>query len=309
MSEAQRSPNRTGSAQDPTTWDVETFRGNVAAFLEDAVRETGTILPLTRVRHQVEQDPTFQDVVRQWSGWSGAQRLDAWKKIPEMVERAIREVLPTCVQCGECCRRGSPTLMLDDLELLQSGAIPWRLLVTLRRGEPVRSAFEDKPAILVDERIKLREKPGTRECVLFDETTHQCAVYANRPIQCRAQACWDPEQARLLENELYLARRDIFKGVELLLDLMAEHDRRCAFDRLNAAFMRLAQGEDHTLDEVLQMVAFEDHFRAFFAEQLKIPGDHLDLVFGRSFVDLAPLFGFRVRTEEDGARCLVQEAE
>lgn len=226
-----------------------------------------------------------------------------------MVERVLREVLPTCVQCGECCRRGSPTLMLDDLEILQTGAIPWNRLVTLRRGEPVRSSFEDKPAILVDERIKLREKPGTRECVLYDETTRQCTVYSNRPMQCRAQACWDPQEARSLENELYLARRDIFKGVELVLDLMAEHDRRCAFDHLNAAFMRLAQNAESALDDVLQLVAFEDHFRSFFADQWKIPPDQLDLVFGRSFTELVSLFGFSVRTEGDGTRCLVQEVE
>ncbi|MHC1744774.1 MAG: YkgJ family cysteine cluster protein [Syntrophobacteraceae bacterium] len=309
MSESQGSERQSRSARNPAEWDLETLLGNVTDFLDDVVRETDTPLPVARVRYQVEQEHAYQEMLRQWSRWTGPQRLDAWKKIPEMAERAIREVLPACVQCGECCRRGSPTLVLEDLEVLQSADIPWEKLVTLRRGEPVRSAFEDKPAILVDERIKLQERPGTRECVLFDNTTNQCMVYANRPMQCRAQACWDPQEARSLENEPYLTRRDIFKNVELLLDLMAEHDKRCAFDKLNAAFMRLAGKKDSSLEEVLQLVAFEDHFRTFFADQLKIPTENMNLVFGRSFADLVPLFGFRVQTEPDGTQCLVQEEE
>jgi Fe-S-cluster containining protein len=305
MPESQKSR----TVKNPAEWDLETFLSNVADFLGEVVRATGTPLPLRRVRVQVEQDPSYQEIIRQWPRWTGAQRMEAWRRIPEMAERAIREVLPACVLCGECCRKGSPTLVLEDLEILRSGRIPWGRLMTLRRGEPVRSAFEDKPAILVDERIKLKEKPETRECVLFDETTNQCMVYSDRPMQCRAQACWDPGEAKYLENEPYLTRRDIFKDVELLLDLMAEHDNRCAFDKLNAAFMRLAQNEGATLEEVLQLLAFEDHFRDFFAEQLKIPEDNLELVFGRSFADLAPLFGFRVREEPDGTRCLVPEGE
>lgn len=307
MPDSQQSEHQSRSTRNPAEWDLDTFLGNVSEFLDDVVREMKTSLPVSRVRYQMAQESAYQEMLREWTGWTGPRRLEAWRKIPEMAERAIREVLPACVQCGECCRRGSPTLLLEDLEILQSGGIPWEKLVTLRRGEPVRSAFEDKPAILVDERIKLQERPGTHECVLFDHATNQCTVYANRPMQCRAQACWDPQEARSLENEPYLTRRDIFKNVELLLELMVEHDQRCAFDKLNAAFMRLAESAEASLDEVLQLVAFEDHFRTFFAEQLKIPADNLNLVFGRSFADLVPLFGFRVRTEPDGTQCLVQE--
>lgn len=307
MSESQPKQKEARITRSPAEWDLETLLQRVADFLVDVVRETGTTLPLARIRHQVEQDVSYQEMIQMWPRWTEAERLQAWRRIPELAERAIQDVLPTCVRCGECCLGGSPTLMLEDLEILQSGKIPWEMLVTLRRGEPVRSAFEDKPAILVDERIKIREKPGSRECALYDETTRECTVYADRPMQCRAQTCWDPTQTKLLENELYLARRDIFKDLELLLDLIAEHDRRCGFEKLTAAFLRLAQNEGATLEEVRELVALEDHFRTFLGEKLQIPADNLELVFGRSFSDMVPLFGFRVRMEPDGTRCLVQE--
>ena len=91
------------------------------------------------------------------------------------------------------------------------------------------------------------------------------------------------------------------------MDLIAEHDQRCAFEKLNEAFGRLAESKGSSVTEVLELLAYEDHFRQFFRERLNIPGDTLDLVFGRSFADLLPLFGFRVETEPDGSCCLMPE--
>jgi hypothetical protein len=120
-----------------------------------------------------------------------------------------------------------------------------------------------------------------------------------------AQACWDPKEAEQVSKLPYLTRGDIFEGVELLLDIIKEHDIRCAFDKLNEAFKRLEETQGETVDEVLDLMAYEDHFRAFLAEKLNIPEDNLELVFGRSFADLSSCFGFKVEKEPDGSRCLV----
>lgn len=77
--------------------------------------------------------------------------------------------------------------------------------------------------------------------------------------------------------------------------------------KLSDAFAELAETNGREIDRVLELMAHEDHFRHFFAERLNIPEDTLDLVFGRSFAELAPLFGFHVVTEPDGSRCLVPE--
>jgi Fe-S-cluster containining protein len=225
----------------------------------------------------------------------------------EHVTTTTDERLPVCVQCGECCRNGSPTLHLEDLELLQREVIPWRQLVTLRAGEPAYSPFDAKPFLLPCECIKIREKPGSNRCVFLDDETAQCRIYNDRPVQCRAQACWDPAPARQLSQLPYLTRRDIFREVELLIDIIAQHDQRCSFEKLSGVFTHLAESQGGAIDEALELLAYEDHFRHFFAERLNIPGDTLDLVFGRSFEELAPLFGFRVVTEPDGSHCLMSE--
>jgi Fe-S-cluster containining protein len=198
---------------------------------------------------------------------------------------------------------------MEDLELLRQGKVSWNALYTLRRGEPVRSPFEDKLFFLLDERIKIREKNGSRECALFDGANDLCTIYADRPTQCRAQACWDPSLAKQVAEQPYLTRRDIFQEVELLLDLMTEHDKRCAFDKLKAAFEALEKSKGENVDEVLELLAYEDHFRHFLGEQLKIPEDFLELVFGRSFADQVSVFGFKVVEEPDSTRCLVPDRD
>lgn len=291
----------------PTQWDDAAFRRNWSEFLQQLVEENENALPFKRIQYQVEQSPIFQEVVVRWSGMNGTERLGAWKRLLQAAEEVSREVLPACVQCGTCCRKGSPTLQLEDLELLQTGRIQWNQLVTLRRGEPVQSPFEQKPFFLLDERIKIRERDNTGECIFLNDETSLCGIYADRPIQCRAQACWDPAPGQDISKQPYLTRRDIFKGVDLLIELIAEHDRRCGFRTLDEAFARLLETRGEAVDEVLKVLSYEDHFRSFLCEKLNIPSDQQELVFGRSFSDLVPLFGFKVIEEPDGSRCLAPE--
>jgi len=62
-----------------------------------------------------------------------------------------------------------------------------------------------------------------------------------------------------------------------------------------------------SIDAVIELLSYEDHFRHFLADQLKIPADNLGLIFGRSHAQLVPLFGFRVEKEPDGTRRLVPD--
>lgn len=296
-------------AQSPASWPVDVLRENVLAYVEALRQDPENRVPPERVVLQLTQDPDFQAVLKTWDGLDGASRVSAWKKVLGLAEHHAREVLPACVMCGECCRMGSPTLHMDDLELLQKGAIPWEAVYTLRRGEPVHSPFKKDLFFLLDERLKVREKPGTKECLFLDGESRRCLIYADRPLQCRAQACWDPAPAEDLSKQPYLTRRDIFKDVELLLEVMAEHDRRCRFDQLAAAFSEMEASKGASVDRVLHLLAYEDHFRTFMGEKLGIPADQLELVFGRSFACLAQLFGYRVDTEPDGTRLLVPDRE
>lgn len=303
----EKTSERNSTPSYPANWDTDTLRQNWLEHLHSLIRESESPLPLKRLQYQLEQNTVYHDVMQRWPKMDGNTRLQAWKILLEYSEQAVGEILPTCVQCGECCRKGSPTLHMDDIELLGQGKLEWNQLVTLREGEPVRSPAKDEIFFLLDERIKVREKPGTQECVFLDDTNDRCSIYVDRPLQCRAQACWDSKEAEQLAKQAYLTRRDIFAGIELLLDVTAQHQQRCSFAKLQETVERLGEKEDKGIDELLEMLAYEDHFRSFFSQQFNIPENTLDLVFGRSFAELVAIFGLRVEREADGSRRLVAD--
>lgn len=307
MTHAEKTSELIASLGYPADWDAETFRRNLNEYLDLLAQQGEISIPVKRVRFQVEDSSVYQDLLKQWAKLSATERLNGWKNLLEAIEGISREVLPACTQCGECCRKGSPTLHKEDLEILREGKLPWNALFTLRPGEPVKSAIRNELLFLKEDRIKIREKSGSEECIFFNGEKDLCSIYADRPVQCRAQACWDPKEATQLANEPFLTRGEIFEGVDLVLDLIGEHEKRCSFEKLNEAFKRLEESKGETVDQVLELLAYEDHFRHFFAGRLNIAADTLELVFGRGFADLVSLFGFEVRTEPDGTRRLAPE--
>jgi len=264
-------------------------------------------MPPERIRFQAEQAPAYREALVKWERMTGEQRVSTWQDLLHNVPTSLEEVLPICVRCGQCCKRGSPSLHAEDLALLREEKIPWDKLVTLRRGEPVRSPESAGAFYLGEERIKLREKAGSGECVFFDSGGSSCAIYSDRPLQCRVQACWDAEAPAALDGERLLTRRDIFAEVGVLLDLLDEHDARCSFEKLREAFEDLRQSAGKSIDTVVDLLAFEEHFRDFVCEKLHIPVGIGDLVFGRRLADRVRLFGFKVLEDADGGRTLLAE--
>ncbi len=294
------------SINHPSAWDIDQFWANWIVFVEALLKEEGNLLiPSRRIRWQIEQTPAFQEAVSGWDKMKGSLRFDAWKRLLPAAEDACRTILPVCVQCGECCRMGSPTLHLEDLVLLQSGKIPWDEIVTLRKGEPARSPFDGRPFVLPEERIKVREKEGLRECVFLISQSDRCSIYVDRPLQFRAQACWDPTPARDTAELAFLLRDHIFEGVDLLLEIIAEYETRCGFAVLSGAFEELSRSNGGNVQEVLRLLSYEEHFRQFVSDKFKIPARNMELLFGRSFAQMSTLFGFRVAEKPDGTRCLL----
>ncbi len=288
----------------PSTWDVAALTERWDALLAELTATSQLGMHAKRIRVQAEADRSVADVLERWPQMSGAERTGAWTELEQGARKAVAVPVPTCVRCGDCCRRSSPTLHPDDLDLVRAEKLPWSMLVTLRRGEPVRSPLKPEPFELLEEQIKLRERPCCHECSLYDAGHEACTVYLRRPIQCRVQACWDPREARELVEGPRLTRRTIFREVPPLLEVIEAHESRCPFDSLGTACARLAQTNGENADEVLDIVAFEDHFRTEVRARLGIPAPAMDFLFGRSFADSVHLFGLTVE-EVDGIRTLV----
>ncbi|MDR3568473.1 MAG: YkgJ family cysteine cluster protein [Syntrophobacteraceae bacterium] len=296
------------SISHPSLWGIDQFEANWSLFMETLRKEEASLLiPWERIRWQIEHCEVYQEVHSNWETLDPGKRLDSWKRLLVAAEEACRTVLPVCVRCGQCCRMGSPTLHEEDLPLVKEGKIAWEHLIALRKGEPARSPFDEKPFILCEERIKLAEKEGTRECVFLSSEGDRCAIYSDRPLQCRAQGCWDPLPARDTAELPFLLRSHIFEAIEVLLEVIAEHESRCGFQALSQAFEELGRSKGENIEQVLKLLSYEDHFRRFVSEKFGISPQYLDLLLGRSFSRMAALFGFRVLEEPDGSRRLFPE--
>jgi Fe-S-cluster containining protein len=294
-------------ADKPSAWDAETFAARWREHLVTLARDHGAGLTFERVRYQAEQSPLHQRAAAEWGELSGEQRDELWSQLLDDSARNTAEPLPVCIRCGQCCRRGSPTLEVDDLELLGEERIPWRELYTMRRGEPASSPHTDQPFFLEAERIKIREKPGSSECIFLDDETGLCRIHEDRPLQCRAQACWEEVDGQRFVDAEYLTRQHIFGAVELLLEVLGKHDTRCSFERLRDAFETLRTSNGQNADEAIDVLAFDEHTREFCVQQLSVPEDGLDLLLGRSLSARVKLFGFRIEVAEDGTRTLLPD--
>ena len=287
-------------------WGAEALRQNLFEQLRRLARREGLALTRKRVAHEVEQDSYCRRLLDRWQT-PECNRQSTWQELVDCGTRACRNISPVCVRCGECCRSSSPILYSPDLLLVRKEEIPLRELITLRIDEPATSPFADKPFTLTAECVKVREKPGSSECVFFDSEEEQCSIHEHRPYQCQAQSCWDESGVEGLMSLKILTRRDLFAGVDALLEIMDDHDRRCSFGKLADAFEDLEKSKGANIDEVVDLIAYEDHFRHFAAERMNLPEDALDLFFGRSLSSRVRLFGFRVDHGTDGSRTLISE--
>lgn len=201
-----------------------------------------------------------------------------------------------CERCGACCRASSPSLMKEDLALFTAGVLPSDAVYTIREGERVRSPEDGVRYESFTELIKIREKEDSGVC-MFHRGDEGCAVYEQRPSQCRAYQCWAPEDlSRGLEAGA-LKRVDLFAPVDVLLEAIERHEEKCSYRKLAEDFERLAGGDEQALEAIFDMLQYDTYMRPFLKEKLNVPEGAMDLVLGRPLTERIIEFGFKVVRE------------
>lgn len=288
----------------PNTWDLKKLLANWHMYLRTILEEGRSELPFERLLFQAQADSIYSDTVANWSKMSGKEKQDAWKSLIEMAEKGKDEMLPICVRCGVCCKNGSPTLAKDDLELVSSGHIPIESLMTIRQGEPVHSKNSDSAYLLPEEKIKIKEKPDTKTCAMYDEARNSCELHPHKPAQCRAQSCWDPTVSQEQATAPSLWRTEILAGADQMLELITAHENRASHVQFVKIFETLGTEGDVAMAPLLKMLAFDEQVREFARNELSIPKEALPFLFGKSLAEKTQLFGYRVEYLEDGTRIL-----
>jgi Fe-S-cluster containining protein len=257
------------------------------------------------VRRQIEEKAAFPEIYRDWNTMDIEARAAAWKRLIAAAKEVLWAGWETCVRCGECCELGSPTLLAPDLALFQKEVLTWNEVYTLRPGERVTSR-EGKADSLQEERLKIREVPGSRQCWYYLAATNSCRIYDDRPEQCRRQECWGeaaPAPGELLNREALLA------GVPEVWELVQAHQERCSPGRVLQALGNLEAEPDTAGEALFDALHFDHYLRRMLQEDWELSPGATEFILGRPLTRFLKDHGINAALTSEGTFRLTPRCE
>jgi len=183
------------------------------------------------------------------------------------------------------------------------GPIAASHLYTLRAGELVWDNVHGKWHKTRTEIIKVKEQKETGACLFYDGAQKACTIYEHRPVQCVAMKCWDPSEFMRVYQEPKASRKDLVLDPNLLR-LMAAHEAHCGYDRLERCVKAIEETGEKAVREVLAILKWDHDIRRLAPENLGLPFDALDLIFGRPLTHTISMFGLKAVWNPDGSYLL-----
>jgi Fe-S-cluster containining protein len=222
------------------------------------------------------------------------------RQIGECLVKAAYATRPYCIRCGTCCTKGSPTLSINDLELFTNDIVRPSDVLTIRKGELARSAGCDELERTEQELIKIREVPGNNTCLFFKPGAKECSIYESRPLQCRRQECWNPQDPNEIGNQEMLDRQALLRETGPLWDIIQRHEERCSHEQLSRVMAKLEATKGHAVEELLELLRFDQHVRHFIVENFNLAPETLDFLLGRPLSQAVEPYGLSVVEQSDG---------
>ncbi len=258
------------------------------------------------LRGQIEDAAGFETIFQNWNTLAPASRAAAWQRLITAAKDKLQDLGETCVRCGECCEKSSPTLMKQDMPRFQQEVITLNDVYTLRTGEQGTSR-EGQATTLEEERLKVREVPGTRQCWFYLAATRSCRIYEDRPEQCRRQTCWG-EPPRTPAAAQLLSRRDLLAAVPEVWELIVAHQERCDYDKIARALNALAAGREEGTEPLFDALHFDHYLRQMLLHDWELTVQATELLLGRPLDEFLKARGLAaVLTPEGVFRLEVKE--
>jgi Fe-S-cluster containining protein len=250
------------------------------------------------LRQEIEKAAGFPEIYRGWNEFTAEERADAWGRLMSAARSQVEASREACLRCGECCLRSGPTLLLSDLQLLADEIVTWNDLYTLRPGD-MGTSREGTPVALQEERLKIREVPGSQQCVFYLAATQSCRIYATRPQQCRLQRCWGEPPPPPAPEE-FLSREHLFAQVPEIRDLIRAHEERCNLKTLRKSLEELAEGREEASEALFEALHFDHYLRKMFQEEWGMTQAATELILGRPVTRFLKDMGFQATLTPEG---------
>ncbi len=296
-----------GDAPDFSTQLAEASWVELEALWQQALREfmerIGASEHLAEATEAVRAHAFTCALEADWITLPTRAREERYGRLLDLLQVIGYQTRPYCVRCGACCQGASPSLFAEDQRLFDEGLVTRAQVYTLRAGERVNLPLELGSMTLKDEVIKLREDPDTGHCLFYDEAEGGCRIYAERPLQCRAQACWDTADIQqVLKRSPKLARAHVVDPSEPVAPALVAHESHCSVVGLAEAFEDAAHGRADGVEVVIDALAYDEQLRPLLSEKLPLPAEELEFYFGRPLEQVVQQFGVRVVREPEGNR-------
>lgn len=201
-----------------------------------------------------------------------------------------------CHRCGTCCRKGGPTLHIDDRPLVEQGNLLLKDMFTIRAGEMAHDNVRDELVPVATDHIKLKGSGDQWTCCHYDEASQGCSEYENRPLECRRLKCWDTIELEKIYGRDLLSREDLLADVEGLWDLVSDHQQRCSYDRARILMKQLdGDNQESARQELLQMIQYDIEIRRLVAEKGGPGAEMVAFLFGRPMSDTLKAEGLNLQ--------------
>ena len=200
-----------------------------------------------------------------------------------------------CKQCGTCCKKGGPTFHAEDKFLIDKGAVPVKLLFTIREGELAHDNVKGGLTPVPTDLIKIKGKKNSWECILFDEKNNACTIYDYRPLECKALKCWDTREIESVYQNDRLTRKDLLSGIRGLWEMVEDHHSRCSYHKIGSLAKSMAGGKNKiAVNGIIDIIKYDMQVRSLIVEKGSIDPEMVDFLLGRSLPDTIKMFGIKI---------------
>jgi Fe-S-cluster containining protein len=250
------------------------------------------------LRREIEAASGFKEIYESWNSLPSESRAVAWRRLMNASRNQILDRGQNCVRCGECCEKGSPALLGPDLGLFNREVLSWNDVYTMRAGEKATTR-KGQVTALQEERLKVREVPGSRQCWFYMAATRTCRIYENRPEQCRRQNCWGELPNPPAPEEL-LQRHHLFAGIPEVWELIQEHQARCDCAAVARVLADLAAGGEGASETLFEALHFDHYLRQLLINDWELTPEATELLLGRPLSDFLETFGLHATLSPEG---------